>query len=164
MIWSMVRPKSVASGPGFACTEVGPLAPGIPCPRLTSPKGSLLLIGFSGYWYRFHPPILPSSHQPNRILRDVPSLPRIIVTVPVIIQPRLLIILLPRQPYHLLQVHRFFLTRQVSPLTIFPHVDKFILNIRSVMPIDCVPCETSSQPIWNIWNMIFYPFFYIFFL
>ncbi len=72
--------------------------------------------------------ILPSSHQPNRILRDVPSLPRIVITVPVIIQPRLLIVLLTRQPYHLLQVRRVFLTRQVSPLTIFPHVDKFILR------------------------------------
>lgn len=52
----------------------------------------------------------PSPRQPNRVLGDIPPLQRIVVPVTVIIQPRLLIVLLPWQTVWLIQVIRVFLT------------------------------------------------------
>ena len=63
---------------------------------------------------------IPSPLQPNRVLDDIPPLQRIVVPVTVIIQPRLLIVLLPWQTVRLVQVMRVFLIQQVSPLIILP--------------------------------------------
>mgnify|MGYP006885773045 CR=1 FL=1 len=62
---------------------------------------------------------IPSPLQPNRILSDIPPLQRIVVPVPVVVQPRLLIILLPRQPDKLLQLMRVLFIQQVAPLIVF---------------------------------------------
>ncbi|STK66766.1 Uncharacterised protein [Escherichia coli] len=52
-------------------------------------------------------------------LSDIPPLQRIVVPVTVIVQPRLLIILLPRQPVRLVQVMRVLLIKLVAPFIIF---------------------------------------------
>ena len=61
---------------------------------------------------------IPSTSQPNRVRGDIPPLQRIVVPVTVIVQPRLLIILLPRQPVRLVQVMRVLLIKLVAPFII----------------------------------------------
>lgn len=61
--------------------------------------------------------------QPNRVLGDIPPLQRIVVPVTVIIQPRLLIVLLPWQTVWLIQVIRVLFIQLVAPFIVFctPH-------------------------------------------
>ncbi|CCJ43962.1 unnamed protein product, partial [Escherichia coli] len=65
----------------------------------------------------------PSPRQPNRVLGDIPPLQRIVVPVTVIIQPRLLIVLLPWQTVWLIQVIRVLFIQLVAPFIVFctPH-------------------------------------------
>ncbi len=75
---------------------------------------------------QYHSPDSADTHtdsiplQPYRVLSDIPPLQRIVVPVPVVVQPRLLIILLPRQPVRLVQVMRVLLIQLVAPFIILP--------------------------------------------
>ncbi|GHK21143.1 hypothetical protein ECZU03_49320 [Escherichia coli] len=84
---------------------------------------------------------IPSPIPPYRVLDDIPPLQRIVVPVTVIIQPRLLIVLLPWQTVRLVQVMRVFLIQQVSPLIILP--------AHAVLPSSLM--SASGRPRWSQW-------------
>ncbi|VDZ75857.1 Uncharacterised protein [Salmonella bongori] len=64
---------------------------------------------------------MPSPFQPYRILSDIPSLSRVVITVPIVIQPRFFILNLSRQTNELLQSLQINLIQRFSPFVIvFP--------------------------------------------
>lgn len=62
---------------------------------------------------------IPPSPHPYWILSHIPTLLRIVIAVPVIEQPRIFIMLLPRQANELLKITRFFLLMRVLIAYVF---------------------------------------------
>ncbi len=119
-------PPPAASAPRAHCGGSPPgLSPGARArprgPRYPSAKPPWFLFCHANPGTRLMDTVqIPSPPQPYRVLGDIPPLQRIVVPVAVIVQPRLLIILLPRQPVRLVQVMRVLLIKLVAPFIILP--------------------------------------------